>query len=161
MEKGDFKKQVIAWRWLGEDSCASWGLVAQLMVALQKIDMLEEKCAYTLDENERKEKRLKKEKFFFLNEALKKVIGIQTIEITDNRWIMKNLKEENKKLKSDEKLASQPEPVVLRQTKLDLEAVKKALTDLKETKQYVSNLAEARGKYIDTMHFGERCFTGL
>ena len=68
---------------------------------------------------------------------------------------MKNLKEENKKLKSDEKLASQPEPVVLRQTKLDLEAVKKALTDLKETKQYVSNLAEAGGKYIDKCTLGK------
>ena len=52
MEKGDFKKQVVAWRWLGEDSGAAWGLVAQLMVALQKIDMLGEKYADTLDENE-------------------------------------------------------------------------------------------------------------
>ena len=63
MDKGDFMMQIEAWRWLGEDSGATWGLEAQLMVALQKIDMLEEKYAYTLDENEHKEKRLKKEKF--------------------------------------------------------------------------------------------------
>ena len=42
MEKGDFKKQVEAWRWLGEDSGAAWELEAQLMVALQMIDMLGE-----------------------------------------------------------------------------------------------------------------------
>ena len=47
---------------------------------------------------------------------------------------MKNLKEDNKKLKSDEKIASQPELIVLSKTKLDLEAVKKALKDSKETK---------------------------
>ena len=61
------------------------------------------------------------------------------------------MKEDNTKLKSDEKLASQPELVVFRKTKLDLEAVKKALKDSKETKQYVSNLAKAHGKYIYTM----------
>ena len=25
IEKGDFKKQVVAWIWLGEDSNAAWG----------------------------------------------------------------------------------------------------------------------------------------
>ena len=38
---------------------------------------------------------------------------------------MKNLKEDNKKLNSDEKPASQPELIVLRKTKLDKESVKK------------------------------------
>ena len=62
MDKGDFMMQIEAWRWLGEDSGATWGLEAQLMVALQKIDMLEEKYEDTQDENENKEKGLKKEK---------------------------------------------------------------------------------------------------
>ena len=43
MEKDDFKKQMADQRWLGEDSGAAWELKVQLMVALQKIDMLEEK----------------------------------------------------------------------------------------------------------------------
>ena len=62
MHKGDFKKQVEAWRWLGEGSGAASGLEAQLMIALQNIDKLEEKYEDTQDENERKEKGLKKEK---------------------------------------------------------------------------------------------------
>ena len=64
MEKGDFKKQVVAWRWLGEDSSAVGRLVAQRTVALQKIDMLGEIYADSLDEKERKEERLKKDNFF-------------------------------------------------------------------------------------------------
>ena len=52
MDKGDFKKQVEAWRWLGEDFIAAWILKAQLMVAQQKIDMLVEKYEDTQDKND-------------------------------------------------------------------------------------------------------------
>ena len=62
MDKGDFKKQVATWRWLGENSRAAWGLEAQLRVALQKIDMLEAKYEDTQDENECKERGLKKKR---------------------------------------------------------------------------------------------------
>ena len=62
MDKGYFKKQVATWRWLGENSGAAWGLEAQLRVALQKIDMLEAKYEDTQDENECKERGLKKKR---------------------------------------------------------------------------------------------------
>ena len=46
-------------------------------------------------------------------EALKKIINNHTIEITDNRRIMKNL-EVNNKRKLDKRLALQPELIVWR-----------------------------------------------
>ena len=73
MEKDDFKKQIEAWRWQGEDSGAAWGLEVQLMVSLQNIDILEDKF-----------------------EVLKKGINNQTVEISYNRRVMNNLMEGNK-----------------------------------------------------------------
>ena len=90
-------------------------------------------------------------KTIFFNEAPQKVKGNQIIEITDTRRILKNLQEDNRKLNPYNKLASPPKLIVLRKTKLNLETLKKALKDSKETKQYVPNLAEDHGKYIDTM----------
>ena len=59
--------------------------------------MLEDKYEVTQDENERKGKGLKKEKV--KNEAIRKVINNQTVEITDIIRIMKNLMEDNKQTK--------------------------------------------------------------
>ena len=59
--------------------------------------MLEDKYEVTQDENERKGKGLKKEKV--KNEALRKVINNQTVEITDIIRIMKNLMEDNNQTK--------------------------------------------------------------
>ena len=98
MEKYDYKKQMKAWRWLGENSGDNWGLEVQLMVSLQKINMMKEKYQDTHTENERKEKRMKK-KYVKKTGALKKGIHNQAIKLTDSRRIINSLKIANTKIR--------------------------------------------------------------
>ena len=48
------KKQIVAWRGLGEDSSAAWELEIQMNVSLQMIDMLEYEYENKCEEKSRK-----------------------------------------------------------------------------------------------------------
>ena len=137
----DFREdQVQAWRGMGENSGVASGMEDQLREALQRIDVLEDRVEDLSNKNEFKDKLLEAE--MFKTEGLKKVIIDKTIIIMDNRMMIKNMLDDNTKLKSDEKLAVQPELIELKRTKNDLEDVKKALDESKKAVEAVASLAK-------------------
>ena len=147
----DFQEdKVKAWRGMEKKSGSAWGMEGQLIEALKKIDVLNDEIEYLLNKNEFKDKLLKAEKG--KTEELKKVVINQTIIITDNRSMIKNMLEDNDKLKSDEKLASQPELIELKRTKKDLEDVKKALEESKKAEETVAILAETYKMHVDIVN---------
>ena len=147
----DFREdEVQAWRGMGENSRVAEGLEYQLREALQKIDVLEDKVEELANKNEFKDKLIETEKF--KSDGLKKVIIDQTITIIDNRRMIKNILDDNTKLKSDEKLAFQPELIELKRTKNDLEDIKKALEESKKAKEAVASLAETYKRHVDIVN---------
>ena len=66
--------------------------------------------------------------------------------------LIKNLLDDNNKLKSDERLGEQPELVELKKIKLELEFTKKALEESKKAETKYANQADTYRKHVDIVN---------